>query len=408
MSVPLRSCCDLDAEAWVLTEKPGQRLLAEVTEVPEPRPADISRWRKLAPPHVVAAAVRLAACRARAKAKFSRGDRMWLDPVGLEQATGEAVARHKAGRFACPLVVDLCAGIGGDSVALAQKAKVLAVDSDRGMCRRLAWNAAVYEVADRVLSRQSRAETFTIPPGAWIHLDSDRRASRQERARRLADYTPGLEFLHSVARLAPAGALKLSPSSDFAAHFSGPEFEVELISLRGECKEATVWFGAAATCRFRATRLPENVTWTDRDGGISASLRVPVVPVSAFVYDPDPALLRAGLLDSFAAAHGLNRMAADIGYLTGDRLVNTPFLAPFEVQSVHRLDMKQLKRLVAEQDLGPVEIKMRGLDLAPETLRTQLRIRGSHPATLILAGGAGPARAILAQRPSTVSVRREA
>lgn len=107
MSVLLRSCCDLDAEAWVLTEKPGQRLLAEVTEVPEPRPADISRWRKLAPPHVVAAAVRLAACRARAQAKFTRGDRMWLDPVGLEQATGEAVARHKAGRFTCPLVVDL-------------------------------------------------------------------------------------------------------------------------------------------------------------------------------------------------------------------------------------------------------------------------------------------------------------
>ena len=136
--------------------------------------------------------------------------------------------------------------------------------------------------------------------------------------------------------------------------------------------------------------------------------RVPVVPVSAFVYDPDPALLRAGLLDSFAAAHGLNRIAADIDYLTGDRLVNTPFLAPFEVQSVHRLDVKQLKRLVAEQDLGPVEIKMRGLDLTPETLRTQLRVRGSHPATLILAGGVGPARAILAQRPSTVNVRREA
>ena len=232
MSVPLRSCRDLDAEAWVLTEKPGQRLLAEVTEVPAPRPADISRWRKLAPPHVVAAAVRLAACRAKAKAKFSRGDRMWLDPVGLEQATGEAVARHKAGRFACPLVVDLCAGIGGDSVALAQKAKVLAVDCDHGMCRRLAWNAAVYEVADRVRPCRSRAESFTIPPGAWIHLDPDRRASRQERARRLAGYTPGLESLRSFVRLAPGGAIKLSPSSDFAAHFSGPEFEVELISLK--------------------------------------------------------------------------------------------------------------------------------------------------------------------------------
>ena len=45
-----------------------------------------------------------------------------------------------------------------------------------------------------------------------------------------------------------------------------PGFEIELISLRGECKEATVWFGELASCRRRATRLPEGVTWTDRDG----------------------------------------------------------------------------------------------------------------------------------------------
>ncbi len=65
---------------------------------------------------------------------------------------------------------------------------------------------------------------------------------------------------------APGGAIKLSPASDFAEHFGGPGIEVELVSLNGECKEATVWFGAAATCRRRATKLPENVTWTDRDG----------------------------------------------------------------------------------------------------------------------------------------------
>src|SRR5271157_2847354 len=103
MSVPLRSCRDHDAEAWVLTEEPGQRLLAEVASVSKPRPADITRWRKLAPPHAVAAAVRLAACRARAKAKFSRGDRMWLDPVGLEQATGESVAATRPAASPVPL-----------------------------------------------------------------------------------------------------------------------------------------------------------------------------------------------------------------------------------------------------------------------------------------------------------------
>ncbi len=398
MSVLPDSCSIDDAEAWVLTDPAGQELLMEAAKIPQPRPADIDRLRKHAPPQIVAAAIRLAACRARARVKFSRGERMWLDPVGLEQATSEAVARHKASRFACPLIVDLCAGIGGDSVALSQAARVLTVDNDHGMCRRVAWNAAVYEVANRVLPCQARAETFAIPPGAWVHIDPDRRALVRGRARQLADYTPNLEFLQHLTSNSPGGAIKLGPASDFAEHFTAPGLEIELISLNGECKEATVWFGAAATCRRRATRLPENVTWTDVDFGVSEYFQVPVVSVSAFVYDPDPALLRSGLLDSFAAAHGLNRIKADIDYLTGDRLVRTPFLAAFEVQSVHGLDVKQLRRLVAEQDLGPLEIKVRGLDLAPETLRARLRPGGSHPATLILAGGAGTAMAILTGR----------
>ena len=96
MSVPAGSCSHDDAEAWVLTDPAGHDLLTEVARLREPRPADIDRWRKHAPPHIVAAAIRLAACRARARAKFSRGNEMWLDSVGLEQATAEAVALHKA------------------------------------------------------------------------------------------------------------------------------------------------------------------------------------------------------------------------------------------------------------------------------------------------------------------------
>ena len=122
-STPVRHDADdepssgIDAEAWVLTTEPGQKLLAEVSRVPLPGPADIARWRKQASASAVAAALRLVACRARAKAKFSRADRMWLDPVGLQQATSEAVARHKATRFGGQVVADLCAGIGGDALA---------------------------------------------------------------------------------------------------------------------------------------------------------------------------------------------------------------------------------------------------------------------------------------------------
>jgi hypothetical protein len=396
----------IEAEAWVLSTPEGLDLLADIAGVSAPRPADIAGWRKHAGAEEVAAAIRLAGSRTRAATKYSRADRMWLDPVGLQQATAEAVARHKARRFESDLTVDLCAGIGGDTLALAARGDVMSVDQDHGMCRRIAWNADVYRVGDRVLPCRSSAERFPVPRDTWVHIDPDRRAAGPGRARGVADYAPSLGFLRSLAGRAPAGAIKLSPASDFMEAFPASEFEIELISLDGECKEATVWFGAAATCRKRATRLPEDVTWTDRDGQRSERFRVPVTPVSAFVYDPDPALLRSGLLDSFATAHDLNRIAADVDYLTGDRHIETPFLSAFEVISVHPLDLKRLRRVVAEHDIGPLEIKVRGLDLAPELLRKQLATRGSRPATLILAGGSGHAVAVLAFRiPITDRIR---
>ena len=375
------------------------RLLAEVAKVRSIGPSDLDRFRKLAAPAAVAAAIRLSRAREKARVKFERGERMWVEPTGVEQATSEPVARHKAARFTCPLVVDLCAGIGGDALALATRSDVLAVDLDPGMCRRIHYNAAIYGVSDRVLPVRARAETFAIPADAWLHLDPDRRALPRGRARSLDDYAPGPGFWKSAARRIAAGAIKLGPASDFAKHFPGSEYEVELISLRGECKEATLWFGELVSCRRRATRLPENVTWTDRDGPTTE--RAPVSPLSTLIYDPDPSLLRAGLLDGFALKHQLRRVGESVDYLTADHLVSTPFLTAFEVQEVSPLDLKRLRRMIARNEIGTLEIKVRGVDIAPETLRPRLGLGARERPRLLLIGGTGPVRAVLAQRAST-------
>jgi hypothetical protein len=178
----------------------------------------------------------------------------------------------------------------------------------------------------------------------------------------------------------------------------GSGCEIELISLRGECKEATVWFGELAECRRRATRLPEYERWTDRDAidpeppGVS--------PPSAWIFDPDPSLIRAGLLDGFARAHGLSRVAEEVDYLTGPELVNTAFLSAFAVREVSSLDMKHLRRMIERHDVGTLEIKVRGVDITPEALRARLKPRGDESATLLIVGGPGPARAVLVRRRS--------
>lgn len=425
---------DHEHEFRLLTTDAGAALLAEAEGVRAFGPAEIARLRRQAPAELAAAAVRLALARRKAAGKFEQAGRMWLEPVAVEQATAEPVARHKAARFAAArtgsiagesrsVVVDLCCGIGGDTIALAQGGPVLAVDLDAGMTRRARWNAEVYGVGDHVLAVRSTAERMPIPTGSLVHLDPDRRAGtatgedrqntrRNRPARAIEDYAPGPAFWTALRSRARGGAIKLSPAADFATAFpieSG--CEVELISLRGECKEATAWFGelAESGCRRRATRLPEGATWSDREGEDRNHRDAPrpaaVGPLGEFLFDPDPSLIRAGLLDGFARAHGLSRVAESIDYLTGPEAVDSPFLAAFAVQDVASMDFKHLRRMIARHDVGALEIKVRGLAVTPESLRARLKPDGTQPATLLIIGpgrgdgdGHQPARAVLARR----------
>jgi len=387
---------DAEAEAWILTTGPGQALLAEVACAAVPMAADVTRWRAHASAEHVAAAIRLVETRRRGASKFTRADRMWLRPHGPR--TGHRRARRPPQSQALRLgsrVFDLCCGIGGDALAIAEVSEVVAVDLDHGMCRRTLWNASAYGVGERIAALQARAEAVPMPAGSWVHIDPDRRVRVLARAKTIAEYVPGLDFLKSLTDTADAGAIKLGPASDFAAHFDDDRHEVELVSLRGECKEATVWFGASRSCRRRATCLPSGATWTDRDG--PADAYVPSEAVQAWVYDPDPALIRSGLLDAFAAVHGLCRFVPGVDYLTSDRLIDSPFLAAFEVVAVLPLDLKTIKRELAARGSGRLEIKTRGVDLRPEDLRRRLRVEGEERATLLLAGVAGLSRAVIAK-----------
>jgi hypothetical protein len=393
----MRSTTEIPAEIehTVLTTELGLALLDQVMRIARPEPRDLERWRKLASPEMVSAAMRLAEGRRRGAAKFSRADRMWFEPIALEQATSEAVARHKARRFAGGDAIDFCCGIGGDAIAIALLAmRVMAVDRDLGMVRRATWNADVYDVGDRVFGVRCRAESLAIPRDAFVHIDPDRRAGGGKRSKAIAGYAPGLDWLLALPSRCRGGAIKLGPASDFEEHFGGPAWEIELVSLGGECKEATAWFGDLSRCRRRATVLPDGATWTDRESGGTARFE----ELGPWLFDPDPALIRSGLVDGFAAAHDLARFAAGIDLLTGPSPIESPFLATFAVEDVLPLDLKHLRRTVRERGLGPLEIKVRGLDLLPERVRRQLAPNGPNPATIILVGGTDRGRAIVARR----------
>ena len=97
--------------------------------------------------------------------------------------------------------------------------------------------------------------------------------------------------------------------------------EVEFVSVGGELKECVLWFGALRTVARRATLLP--------DGAALAADEPPplppVVSTGQYLFDPDPAVVRAGLVGQLAAELGLSPIDHTVMLLTADRPVDSPF-----------------------------------------------------------------------------------
>lgn len=352
-----------------------------------------TRLRKEFPDELVRQAVSIQQLRRHAAGKFTRADRMWFDRVGLEQSTAEAVAMHKARRFPAGAAVwDLCCGIGGDAIALAGRSQVTAVDNQPAACLRTLWNADVYQVTDRLEVRCADALTTAIGR-EFVHIDPDRRAVGGSRANRVEDYLPGLEFQRLLIAASRGGAIKVGPASNFGGKFPGTE--IELISLHGECKEATVWFGELAGSElFRATVLPGGETLA----GHPLSVAVPVTALQTYLYDPDPAVVRAGLLDLCAERLGLTRLDAAEEYLTGEARIDSPFVTAFQVLAELPHNERELRRQLRESPYAAYEIKCRHLAVQVDSLRRRLPTGGQGSATIFLARLAGQARWIVARR----------
>ncbi|MBI3861484.1 MAG: hypothetical protein HY290_06275 [Planctomycetia bacterium] len=350
-----------------------------------------TRLRREYPDRLVRGALALCELRRKGVAKFSRADRMWFDRRGLEQATSEIVARHKAQRFSGD-VFDLCCGIGGDTLALAAACAVQAVDSNPVSCLRTEWNAEVYAVSRRVTAVCNDAAAVD-PAAALVHLDPDRRASAAGRAVRVEDYVPGLEFLQRLARTGRGGAIKLSPAANFGGKFR--DVEVELVSLQGECKEATIWFGELrGSASWRATVLPAGETIAGEPLDYAADVSAP----RQYVYDPDPAVVRAGLIDAVAVQLGLTRLDAAEEYLTSANLVHSGFVQAFELLAELPNNPVEFRKYFRTAQFGQVEIKCRHIPINADDVRRHLPLAGREPGVLIFARVSGKSRALVCRR----------
>ena len=369
---------DLEAFGWLLTE-PGQRLLAKAVEVTpgDPLAVQVALRREATAEHV-AAALTQAELRHRAVDKY--GDdaaRMYFTPDGLEQATRRRVATHRASRMAlgARTVIDLGCGIGGDLVAFA-RAGLTAVGVDLDPVRVAVARANLEALGLGGAVSAADATALDTTPFDARFADPARRGARG-RTFRVDDWVPPWPFVEDLLRR--TSCVKVAPG---IPHDLVPEgVEAEWVSDRGEVKEAALWSGPLASARRRATVLGATglASLTDEDDPGAE-----VGELGRFLYEPDGAVIRAGLVTAVAAGVDGRLLDAKIAYVTSDQPFTTPFARGYEVLEELPYREKQLRAALRERGVGTLTIKKRGVDVSPEQLRSRLALTGEREATLVL------------------------
>ncbi|KQV07219.1 class I SAM-dependent methyltransferase [Leifsonia sp. Root112D2] len=351
-------------------------------------------------PGLVATVLTQNRLRAKAAAKF--GDfarRMLFTEAGLEQATRLRVAALHAGRFqqaGLTRVADLGCGIGGDAMAFAAlDIDVKAVDADEVTAAIASYNLAPFP---RASVENGTAETTELGDVDAAYLDPARRTSGHSDTRRLTDpddYSPSLDFAFGLAERLPIG-IKLGPGID--RELIPADAEAQWVSIDGQLVELGLWFGALARDGIRRSALVLDADGAAEMSADADSADAETGTLGEYLYEPNGAVIRARLIGDLARSLDARMLSDGIAWLTADAPVSTPFATGFRVLEQLPFAEKELARSLKARGIGTLEIKKRGVDVDPATLRKRLGLKGPKSATVVLTRVAGRHSALLVER----------
>jgi hypothetical protein len=375
----------------LLTPSGREALQAAITL--EPRETDFLRdfthLSRLFPPDLARAALETAILRGEAAGKFRYADKMYFTREALEQATPWEVSTYRVTRFrSFERLADLGCSIGGDSLVMGEMAETFAIDRDILRLEMAAANSRALNLDGNIAVIQADLMAplpFSRRARLGLFFDPARRAMRG-RIKSVKDYLPPLAIVHDWLTHHPAIGVKISPAVNLH-ELRSFDAEIEFISLGGELKEATLWFGPLKTAKRRATILPGAYTLAEHDSmpaEKSTANGLPIDEPRAFLFEPDPAVMRAGLVEKLGNDLGAVQLDADIAYLTSDRQVATPFARDWRVEDWMPFSLKRLRSVLRERGVGRVVVKKRGSPIQPEYLIRALRLAGEEERVLFL------------------------
>jgi hypothetical protein len=216
-----------------------------------------------------------------------------------------------------------------------------------------------------------------LPDADAVYFDPARRRDGRRWAKNGDDLLPPLSFIGTLKERGFTNIVaKLSPAIDRAigGNYDGG---LTFISIAGECKEVLLTIGQLFDARpTKALLLPQNIEFyselpkklSDRQSG--------------YIWEPDAAIIRAGLTGELASILGGWQCDAHVDYFFTDSANVSPFATCYKV--IREMDYSRQVLQDTLVDFGQVILKQRGFPQSIDEVRAKLKLRGKGEATVIL------------------------
>ena len=362
----------------------GQIALAEAQALSPTEQTFLQHHQTLTKKHTSSlsrTALGMAILRQKAEKKFPFAHQLYYVKEALEQATSWQIAQHRAKRYQnADWILDVCSSIGSDSLALAANAPVIAYELDFLRCAIAHQNSKLINTKNNIYNINQYINNYLYINNInniYLFFDPARR-SDLKRKFHINDYLPPLNTVQTWKNAKGIG-IKLSPGVDLD-QLTQFDAEIEFISLNGELKEAVLWMNQLKRGQKRATILSAGITLVDLP-----TPQLPITPPKNHIYEPDPAIIRAGMVTSLAKDfQNLSQLDSQIAYLTSDEKQNTPLARRWDVEAWMPFNLKKLKAYLLEHNVGNITVKKRGSPITPEVLQAKLKLKGSESKTIFL------------------------
>jgi hypothetical protein len=308
----------------------------------------------------------------------------------LEQSSGQVAAMHKR-QWLKGKVIDLSGGLGSDLIHSAdQITHMVYSDIDPELCELFRHNSSVLGIKLADIHCGDGIDALSRYPDDLfdvVYVDPDRRVGKG-RSISLKDTSPDITaHLDLILAKGKTLLVKASPALDptEAMRQLPGLYEYRVVSVNGEVKEVLLLVGRSLV------EHPARVATIIRGETISEfrELNIKVAVWTSeqpnYFYEPDPAVIRAGLVSDVASQFGLMHAHHGSVYLVGYTPTEGFPGRLFNIDAILPANFRSVKEWCKQQGITKANIARREFPEDPDAIRKALKLKDGGETYLFFA-----------------------